>query len=130
MTEAPGTGPARGDGRRVLVIDDEAMIRMLLENMLEELGHVVVAEAGRIEEALSLAQSCECDLAILDVNLNGASIAPVADALLARGVPYVFATGYQAPPLPEIHRGRPILHKPFEFEELGQAVKSVLAHRA
>ena len=57
--------------RRILVVEDELMIRMLLEDMLGELGYTVAAEAGRLEEALAAAQSAEIDVAILDVNLNG-----------------------------------------------------------
>ena len=87
--------------KRILVVEDELMIRMLLEDMLGELGYTVAAEAARIEEALDAAKNAEFDIAILDVNLNGQPIAPVADALVARGMPFVFATGYGERGLPE-----------------------------
>jgi CheY-like chemotaxis protein len=79
--------------KRILVVEDELMIRMLLEDMLGELGYTVAAEAARIEEALEAAKNADFDIAILDVNLNGQPISPVADALVARGMPFVFATG-------------------------------------
>ncbi len=81
-------------GRRVLVVEDEMMIRMLLDGMLTDLGHTVAAEAGRIDEALALARQAEFDVAILDVNLNGQPITPVVEVLVRRGLPFIFATGY------------------------------------
>jgi CheY-like chemotaxis protein len=76
------------------------MIRMLLEDMLGELGYIVAAEAARIDEALEATKNADFDLAILDGNLNGEPVSPVADALVARGMPFVFATGYGEMPEP------------------------------
>jgi CheY-like chemotaxis protein len=112
--------------RRILVVEDELMIRMLLEDMLGELGYTVAAEAGRLDEALEAAKSAEIDVAILDVNLNGQPILPVADALAARGTPFVFATGYGERGLPEPYRDRPTLKKPFQLEGLKQMLDSAL----
>jgi CheY-like chemotaxis protein len=112
--------------RRILVVEDELMIRMLLEDMLGELGYTVAAEAGRLDEALAAAKSAEIDVAILDVNLNGQPILPVADALAARGTPFVFATGYGERGLPEPYRDRPTLKKPFQLEGLKQMLDSAL----
>ena len=112
--------------RRILVVEDELMIRMLLEDMLGELGYTVAAEAGRLEDALAAAQSAEIDVAILDVNLNGQPILPVADALAARGTPFVFATGYGERGLPEPYRDRPTLKKPFQLEGLKQMLDHAL----
>jgi CheY-like chemotaxis protein len=112
--------------RRILVVEDELMIRMLLEDMLGELGYTVAAEAGRLEDALAAAQSAEIDVAILDVNLNGQPILPVADALAARGTPFVFATGYGERGLPEPYRDRPTLKKPFQLEGLKQMLDNAL----
>jgi CheY-like chemotaxis protein len=89
-----------------------------------------VAEAARIEEALDAAQSSTFDIAILDVNLNGKSIEPVADALAARGTPFVFATGYGEHGLPEAYRNRPALKKPFQMDGLRQMLESAMTGSA
>jgi CheY-like chemotaxis protein len=112
--------------KRILVVEDELMIRMLLEDMLGELGYTVAAEAARIEEALEAAKTADFDLAILDVNLNGQPVSPVADALVARGTPFVFATGYGERGLPESYRDRPTLKKPFQLEGLKQMLENAL----
>src|SRR3982074_203138 len=121
-TQAQSATPAR----RVLVVEDELMIRMLLEDMLGELGYTVHAEAARLEEALEAAKNADFDLAILDVNLNGQPISPVADALVARGMPFVFATGYGERGLPEPYRDRPTLKKPFQMDGLKQMLQTAL----
>ncbi len=72
--------PAGKSAKRILLVEDELMIRMLLEDMLGELGYTIAAEAGRVEEALQAAKTADFDLAILDVNLNGEPIGPVAEA--------------------------------------------------
>ena len=112
--------------KRILVVEDELMIRMLLEDMLGELGYTVAAEAARIEEALDAAKNADFDIAILDVNLNGQPISPVADALVARGMPFVFATGYGERGLPEPYRDRPTLKKPFQMDGLKQMLQTAL----
>ena len=108
--------------KRILVVEDEVMIRMLLEDMLGELGHTVAAEAARIDEALEATKNADFDLAILDANLNGQPISPVADALVARGTPFVFATGYGE--LAEPYHDRPTLKKPFQMDGLKQMLQS------
>jgi len=113
-------------GKRILVVEDELMIRMLLEDMLGELGYTVAAEAARIDEALQAAKNADFDIAILDVNLNGEPISPVADALVARGMPFVFATGYGEQGLPETYRGRPTLKKPFQLDGLKLMLEQAL----
>jgi len=105
--------------KRILVVEDEPMIRMLLEDMLGELGYTIAAEAARIEEALEATKNADFDLAILDVDLNG------QPALLTRGTPFVFATGYGS--VPEPYRGRPMLTKPFQVDGLKQMLQSALA---
>jgi CheY-like chemotaxis protein len=112
--------------KRVLVVEDELMIRMLLEDMLAELGYTVAAEAARVEEALEATKKGDFDLAILDVDLNGQPIAPVAEALRARGTPFVFATGHGERGLPELYRDRPMLKKPFELDGLRRMLESAL----
>jgi CheY-like chemotaxis protein len=108
--------------KRVLVVEDETMIRMLIEGMLTDLGHTVVAEAGEIDQALALAKQGDFDIAILDVNLDGKTITPVVEILVARGVPFVFASGYGERGVPEPYRGSPTLQKPFQVEALEKAI--------
>ena len=112
--------------KRILVVEDELMIRMLLEDMLGELGYTVAAEAGRIEEALQAAKTADFDIAILDVNLEGEAVLPVADVLAARGRPFVFATGYGERGLPERYSDRPTLKKPFQMDGLKRLLQSAL----
>jgi len=110
---------------RVFLVEDEVMIRMLLEDMLADLGYGVAASAGGLEEAIALARSTDFDVAILDVNLNGSSVYPVADVLAERGVPFVFSTGYGERGLSEAYRDRPTLQKPFQLEILDQALATL-----
>ena len=123
----PQAQPAQA--KRILVVEDELMIRMLLEDMLGELGYTVTAEAARIDEALEAAKTADFDLAILDVNLDGQPVLPVADALVARGMPFVFATGYGERGLPESYRDRPMLKKPFQMDGLKQMLQNALASK-
>ena len=100
------------------------MIRMLLQDMLTDLGYTLAGEAGRIDEALELAKEGQFDVAILDVNLNGQSISPVVEILIERGLPFVFATGYGQRGVPEPYRQTPTLQKPFEVEALALAIEA------
>ena len=104
------------------------MIRMLLEGMLTDLGHTVAAEAGTVEEALKLAKETEFDVAVLDVNLNNRPITPVAEMLVERGVPFVFASGYGQRGVPEAFRNSPTLQKPFQVEALAKAIDAALGN--
>lgn len=106
----------------VFLVEDEVLIRMMVAEMLEELGHRVVAEAGEVSQALELAQSTVFDLAILDLDLNGKESFPVADAIMARRVPFMFASGYGTLKLPDEHRGVPVLLKPYSSDELKAAI--------
>ena len=100
---------------RVLVVEDEASISILIEDMLVDFGTEIVGPAARIEEALRLADEEELDLAILDINLSGQATYPVAEVLGARGIPFVFATGYNTAAVPDQFRNSPTLQKPFSF---------------
>jgi CheY-like chemotaxis protein len=117
-------------GGSVFLVEDEAMIRMMVVDMLEELGFSVAAETGEINEALQLAEATEFDIAILDVNVNGKVISPVADLLKARNRPFIFATGYGTQGVPEDYRDRPALQKPFQIESLKQALDATLRGEA
>lgn len=121
----------RSPNGSVFLVEDEVMIRMMVADMLEELGYSIAAESGDINEAIRLAQSADFDIAILDVNVNGKVISPVAEAIQARNRPFIFATGYGAQGLPEEFRNRPTLQKPFQIETLasvlGHAMKGIAA---
>jgi CheY-like chemotaxis protein len=114
------TGAAELRGVKVLIVEDETIVAMLLEQMLEELGCEVVAVAGQVAAATDLARSAEMDVAILDLNLGGQSVDPVAEALADRNAPFVFASGYGEDGVGARWRGRPVLAKPFRLEQLRQ----------
>src|SRR5471030_2544427 len=81
-------------GRRILVVEDEALVAWAIEDMLVELGCIVVGPAARVSQALVIVEGQPLDAAVLDVNLNGEKCYPVAEALTARGVPFIFSTAY------------------------------------
>jgi len=110
----------------VLVVEDEVMIRMMVTDMLADLGHSIAGEAGEIEEALRLAETADFDLAILDVNVNGRTIEPVARIVEQRKRPLLFSTGYSVDALPENFRSRPALQKPFRIDTLQNAIDAAL----
>lgn len=114
----------------VFLVEDEAIIRMMVAGMLEELGHTVAAEAGRIEQAIELATSSEFNLAILDLNVAGNMSFPVAEIIRARDLPVIFASGYGAQTLPAEYRGYPLLQKPFTVGQLERQISITLTeHR-
>jgi DNA-binding response OmpR family regulator len=119
--------PAAGS---VFLVEDEAMIRMMVADMLEELGYRVAAETSEIGEAMKLAQSAEFDIAILNVNVKGKVISPVAELIQARSRPFIFVTGYGSSGLPKEYRGRPALQKPFQIETLAKMIDAVLKRPA
>lgn len=111
----------------VLLVEDEALIRMMIVDMVEELGHIVVAEAANIQEASALAQTANFEIAVLDVNVGGDRIDPVAEIIASRGLPFIFASGYGAVGAPEKFRHHLILQKPFLLERLGMAIAETIA---
>lgn len=103
------------------------MVSMLLEDILAELGCEFAGPAFNLTQAVSLAQSEEkLDAAILDVNLAGVEIYPVAEVLAKRRVPFVFATGYGADGVAETWRARPRLQKPFSIQQVAQALMTAV----
>jgi len=112
-----------------MVVEDEAMVAMLLEDALAAMGCRLAATAGRLEEALARARDVDLDFAVLDINLNGKLSYPVADLLVERGVPFLFCTGYGLAALPQRFQGVPAIGKPFHQRELEQAVASALRAR-
>jgi two-component SAPR family response regulator len=111
--------------RRVLVVEDELLIADLLEGMISDLGHEVVAVVPRVEEALALIARETLDFAIVDVRLHGDMALSVADALLAKKVPFVFATGLGESGLPADYRHLPLLRKPFTKADLARQIEAL-----
>jgi CheY-like chemotaxis protein len=114
-------------GRRILVIEDEMLILMMIESMLADLGCESVTAAATIVQALALIEGQVFDAAMLDVNLKGINSRPVADALAARGVPFFFSTGNGGRHTMEGYDDRPILRKPFMYQDLGNIITGLLA---
>lgn len=114
-------------GTRVFIVEDEALILFALQDMLVDLGCEVVASALRIDDALAKVGALAFDVAILDVNVAGERIDPVADLLASRGVPFLFTTGYNRASLPRAHRERTVVAKPYRTGELQVALGAALS---
>lgn len=114
-------------GRRMLVVEDEPLIAMLLEDMLDDLQVESAGTADSVQAALQLIETVDgFDGAILDMNLRGKSVEPVADALSERGIPFVFASGYGTAAHLKDHSDAPVLAKPFQRDALEAALISLL----
>ena len=133
ITAADGsTSPPTGEAmrkRRVLIVEDEGAVGMLLEDMLTDLGYEVAGVAARLGEGLQKAETEEYDCAILDVNLDGRPSFPIAEALTKRGTPFLFVTGYGAKGLDPDFAAHPVLAKPFLQTELEAALRKLLKDR-
>ena len=114
-------------GLRALLVEDEAGVALLLEDMLEELGCGVAASAATLARALSAARDAEFDFAVLDVNLDGELVFPVAYVLKERRRPFIFSTGYGRVGLPEAFKNCEVLNKPFSLEDLKQKLRSIFS---
>lgn len=114
---------------RILVVEDEAPVALQLEDMLTELGSAVVGPASRVRQALQLLEDQPVDAAVLDLNIAGELVYPVAEALEAKGLPYILATGYGVSDLAEPYRSRVVLEKPFLRRDLLRAMQAVLNDR-
>lgn len=112
-------------GKRILVVEDEALIAVMVEDMLSDMGSEVVGPAATIEEALSLARSEPLDGAVLDVNVRGQRIDPVAEALVARGVPMLFATGYGEVRL-KGSAAPTVIDKPYTQDKLARGLQAAM----
>ena len=108
-------------GKRVLVVEDEWLISVMLVEFLEEFG-CKVATSSRLDDALERARALPLDFAVLDINLAGNLSYPVADVLISRNIRFMFATGYGSAGLPERLQDVPVLSKPFRKEELSAAM--------
>jgi CheY-like chemotaxis protein len=124
MPSSEQTSP-RTSRLRVLLVEDEIMVALLLEDMLVELDYEVVGPVARLDKALEMAQWQALDVALLDVNLNGKEIYPVAEALAAREIPFVFVTGYGRGALRAPYCDRPTLQKPFRRGDLRELFAEV-----
>jgi DNA-binding NtrC family response regulator len=110
----------------IFLVEDEALIRMALATMVEDLGHRVVLEAATIADAGAYAMTGVFDLAILDINIGGYGIDPVADVIEKRGLPFFFITGYGTAHLPSLFRRRPVLEKPVDTNKLKAMIDRLL----
>jgi len=109
-------------GRRILVVEDEMLLAMMVQDLILELGGEVVGPAASVGDALSLIRGQKVDGAVLDVNLGRETVYPVAHALNLAEVPFVFVTGYDPASLEEPHRGHATIQKPFSTEDFGEAL--------
>lgn len=109
-------------GQRILIVEDETMIAMGLEALFESAGYAVVGPFGRIEQALAAARDSPIDAALLDVNLRGDLVFPVADVLRARNIPFAFLTGYGPDSLPPRYLKSRVFSKPVQGAKLVAAV--------
>lgn len=109
------TGNGFAEGCRCLVVEDEFLVAMLLEDTLRDLGFEVLGPVSSCAAALDLIRSADggLDAAVLDVNLAGERVYPVAEALLERDVPFIFLTGYAGDDLDDRFAGIPIVQKPW-----------------
>lgn len=114
-------------GLRVLLVDDESLVLMLLEDELTEMGCVVAGLASRLNEAMEIARSLAFDVAILDLNLNGQQSFPLTEIIADRGLPFVLATGYDTADLPTALCDRPIIGKPFQKADLVCALRAAIS---
>ncbi|HZR72621.1 response regulator [Bradyrhizobium sp.] len=111
----------------ILLVEDEALIRMMLVDMVEELGHTVIAEAGSVEIGRPLAEIEQYDLAIVDINLEGFNAQPVVEAIRDRGLPFFLLSGYGAASVPDALKGMPVLNKPCSLETLKHTIDQLLS---
>ncbi len=114
-------------GLRILVVEDEMLILMMIESMLADLGCESITAAAIVAQALALIEEQDFDAAMLDVNLKGDNSRPVADALAARGVPFFFSTGNGGQYTMAGYEDRPVLRKPFMFKDLKALFSDLLA---
>jgi len=112
--------------RKVLVVEDEMMIAMLIEDMLDEFGCKLVGPATNVPRALELIGKESIDVAVLDLNLDGKDTYAIADALQRKSVPFIFATGYASTGRRQEYGNRPVLQKPFQARDLSTALTEAL----
>jgi CheY-like chemotaxis protein len=109
----------------VFLVEDEPSLMYVLEESIKSLGYAVGEKAEYLPEALERARSEAFDVAMLDVNLHGQESFPVADALVERGIPFVFTTGFGASTLPERFKRAPVMEKPFRLKDIRRAISEL-----
>jgi CheY-like chemotaxis protein len=120
-----------GTNPTILVVEDEPLVAMVLENIIEDMGASLAGPAASVAKALQLIEAGGFNGALLDVNLRGERVDAVADALAAKGIPFVFTTGHGIDGIPPAHRHRPMLSKPFRDADIMAALnRHVLAKQA
>ena len=133
--DRPGTSsiPTSERKHRILVVEDEAMISMLLEDMVLDCGGEIVGPIAKFDAALELAHEAEFGVAVLDLNLNGTLSYPIAEVIRERGIPVIFATGYGADGVLDRFSDCPTLQKPFSQQDFAEAIAAACrddaAHR-
>lgn len=124
-----GTVQSPLSGRHVLIVEDEMIVAMDLCDIVESLGCTFVT-AGRVSKAVQIAATQPFDLGILDLNLAGEAVYPVADALDRRGIAYVIASGYGIEGIDAAYRDRPMLFKPYTPQQVGSALLRLIGAKA
>ena len=112
---------------RVLIVEDEIVVALFLEDVLDEFGYQVAGVVTQLDDAML--RQPDYDIAVLDVHINGRNVFDFADVLAARGIPFVFATGYGERGIPERHRSNPVLQKPFQPDELKRILADISPSR-
>ncbi len=112
---------------RVLIVEDEHLIQLMLAEMISQIGYEIAGTAANLDEAKESAAGLDVDLAVLDVNVGGEKVFPVADTLRGRGVPFCFVTGYGVAGVPEQYRLNPIIQKPFQETDLARTLQTLCA---
>ena len=115
------------EGRTILIVEDEPLIAMMLEDFLESMGHTIHSTCDTVDQALAVATKGGFDLAILDVNLKGESVWPVATALREKGTPFVLASGGHVDPPPPEFQNAPMIEKPFTIDRVTPIIEAALA---
>lgn len=113
--------------RRVLIVEDEVLIALMLQDMLDDAGLKVEAVANSLEAGIELATRVSVDVAVLDINLNGEEVYPIAEILRGRGIPFVFSTGYGAGGVRADFDGAPRVVKPYQQDQLVATLQKLMA---
>jgi len=115
------------DGLRILIVEDWLPLAVEAKDRLEVAGAEVVGPVGRLARALDLAENAEIDVALLDIDLNGERVYPVAYTLQRRGIPFILTTGFGSPGVPPDLDDEPLLEKPFDYADLARCIAAAVA---